>query len=295
MLSSLSFPPFRSSPLLSDTALLAQVQYNDRRVSSESYVAETLDQLKTRFRDFTIQFAKPRIREKLKAKLDEKLLNTLEQLYWSDPRTAELSTQGDNRKMTPAELDSQWTHKLETAKSLLTKSGVGRDSTSLVADGLRQMVDTIASTEPFSFHPETAERIIQFSHSILRDRVGVTADQVENCIKPYKYDIEIDDREWEMGRVRAEALLAREMELMEGKLGEIRKKVGGKRTLDGLVGYVSEVEVQKREILRRKLERARRGEEEIEESLPPMDTYRFNAAHLADGESNQHSVLFPLH
>ncbi|KAL7417202.1 P-loop containing nucleoside triphosphate hydrolase protein [Mrakia frigida] len=267
-----------------------KVQYNDRRVSPDSYVAETLDTLKARFRDFSTQFSKPRIRTILKSKLDDKLLNILEQLYWADPRTStDLTLSHASSNPGSDDLDPLWEHKLETAKSLLTKSGVGRDSTNLVADGLRQLIDTIAEGEPFSFHPDAAEQIIQFSHSILRERVPVTSDQVENCIKPFKYEVEVEDREWEVGRARAEELLERECGLMEGKLGEIRKRVGGRRTLDGLVRYVGEVETMKREILKRKLERARNGEEEVEEVVPPMDAYKYNAAHLAEA---RHAMIF---
>ncbi|CED84095.1 dynamin gtpase [Phaffia rhodozyma] len=266
-----------------------KVQYNDRRVSPESYVAETLDTLKSQFREFSTQFTKPLIRARLKSKLDEKLLNILDQLYWADPRTAELSALGDDRKLTEKELDVAWLHKLETAKSLLTKSGVGRDSTSLVADGLRQLMETITSTEPLLNHPVTSERVIQFSHAILRDRIPVTSDQVENCIKPYKYDIELDDREWEVGRVRAESLMEREIGLMEAKLAEIRDKVGGRRTLDGLVRHVGDIEREKKEIAKRKLERMRKGEEEVEETVTPSDPYKYNTAHLAEA---RHAMIF---
>ena len=251
-------------------------------MSPDSYVAETLDTLKGKFRDFSTQFSKPRIRTVLKSKLDEKLLNILEQLYWADPRTG---TDLTLSSPSMAELDAVWSHKLETAKSLLTKSGVGRDSTNLVADGLRQLIDTIAEGEPFSFHPAAAEQIIQFSHSILRDRVPVTSDQVENCIKPYKYEVEVDEREWEVGRARAEELLEKETKLMEEKLSEIRSRVGGRRTLDGLVRYVGEVETLKKDILKRKLERARNGEDEVDEVVPPHDPYKYNSAHLAEGQS----------
>lgn len=246
-------------------------------------MAETLDTLKTQFREFSTQFTKPLIRARLKSKLDEKLLNILDQLYWADARTRDLSSLADDRKLTEDTLDPTWVHKLETAKSLLTKSGVGRDSTSLVADGLRQLTESITTAEPFAHHPLTSDRIIQFSHAILRDRIPVTSDQVENCIKPYKYDIELDDREWEVGRVRAEGLMEREIGLMEAKLQEIRQKVGGRRTLDGLVGYVREVEQEKKAIVNRKAERARKGEDEVEESIPPPDPYKYNTAHLAEG------------
>jgi hypothetical protein len=260
-------------------------------VSPESYVAETLDTLKATFRDLSTHFAKPQIREKLKAKLDEKVLNVLDSLYWADPRTVELAALAEDRKLTEADVDPTWVHKLETAKSLLTKSGIGRESTTLVADGLRLLIDQLAQSEPFSFHPSASEQIVQFSHSILRDRVGVTSDQVENCIKPYKYDVDLDDREWEMGRVRAEALMDRERGLMEAKLAEIRNRVGGRRTLDGLVKYVGDVEKEKREIAKRKIERARRGEPEVEESVAPADPYRYNVAHLPEGATR---VLFPF-
>lgn len=211
------------------------------------------------------------------------MLYILEQLYYTDPSVSStLSTLGDS-KLSPDELDAVWQHKLETAKSLLTKSGVGRDSTTLIADGLRQLVDSLTSSEPFLFHPSASSKITSFAHSILRERIPVTSDQVENCIKPYKYDLELDPREWELARVRAEALLQEEAGHVEGKLGEIRRRVGGKRVLDGLVRYVGEVEGLKRDIARRKAERARKGEDPVEESVPPPDAYKYNVAHLADG------------
>lgn len=262
-----------------------KVQYNDRRVSPESYVAQSLDTLKNTFRTSAAQFSKPKIREKLKARLDDKVLNILESIYWADPRTAELSTLASQSDLTPEELDSVWQHKLETAQSLLTKSGVGRDSTTMVADGLRQLIDALATSDPFGYHASSAEKLVQFSHRILRDRIPITSDQVENCIKPYKYEVEVDDREWELGRARAEELLEREVGLMEGKLDEIRKKVGGRRTLDGLVRYVAEVEREKRDMAKRKQERMRRGEEDLNETVPPPDPYRYNVAHLAEGKS----------
>ena len=49
-----------------------KVQYNDRRVTAESYVAETMDTLKLRFKESTQQFRRSIIRAKLKAMLDDK-------------------------------------------------------------------------------------------------------------------------------------------------------------------------------------------------------------------------------
>ncbi|TFY78170.1 hypothetical protein EWM64_g5839 [Hericium alpestre] len=74
-----------------------KVQYNDRRISPESYVAETVDALKARFKEFTAQFRKPAVREKLKGMLDERVMDVLEQLYWSDKRLPEFTALGESR------------------------------------------------------------------------------------------------------------------------------------------------------------------------------------------------------
>jgi len=261
------------------------VQYNDRRITSESYVAETVDALKARFKDYTSQFTKPAVRSKLKAMLDEKLMDILEQLYWTDPRTAELSKLAEDRKMTSEELDPYWKYKLETASSLLTKSGVGRDSTSLVADGLRGLIDNIATGEPFTFHPSAAERIVEFSHAILRERMGLTADQVENCIKPYKYEVEVDDREWAIGRDKAEIKFGEEMVRCDYKLAEIRSRVGGGRRLNGLMRHVNDLEKWDEERRRRRVSApAVEGEEMREEGAPVLDAYKYSPAQIIDGE-----------
>ncbi|KAF9036154.1 P-loop containing nucleoside triphosphate hydrolase protein [Panaeolus papilionaceus] len=257
-----------------------KVQYNDRRITAESYVAETMDTLKARFKEFTQQFRRPVIRAKLKAMLDEKVMDVLEQLYWLDKRAPELGQIAQEPKLKPEEVDPYWKHKLEAASSLLTKSGIGRDSTLLVADGLRSLIDSIASGEPFTYHPRAAERLIQFSHMILRDRIGVTSDQVENCIKPYKYDVEVEPREWEAGRERAVELFENEVKLCEQKLSEIRKKVGGSRRLGNLIGYVKTLEEQQKEKVAKRLESA--DGEGAEPADLPLESYRYPPAQLVD-------------
>ncbi|PPQ90994.1 hypothetical protein CVT25_013919 [Psilocybe cyanescens] len=258
-----------------------KVQYNDRRISPESYVAETMDSLKLRFKDFTQQFRRPVIRAKLKGMLEDKVMDVLEQLYWLDKRAPELGVLGSDPKLKPEDVEPYWRHKLEAASSLLTKSGVGRDSTLLVADGLRSLIDSIAAGEPFNFHPRAAERLTEFSHMILRDRIGVTSDQVENCIKPFKYDVEVEPREWETGRERAVQLFENEVSMCEQKLQEIKKKVGGGRRLNGLIGYVKSMEEKQKE---RSLKFADRsdGEQQGEVEEQPVESYRYPPAQLSD-------------
>lgn len=252
-------------------------------------MAETVDALKARFKEYSAQFTKPAVRSKLKTMLDDKLMNILEQLYWNDPKLLELSKLAEDRKMTPEDLDSYWKYKLDTASSLLTKSGIGRDSTLLVSDGLRGLIDSITAGEPFSFHPETSEKIIGFSHEILRDRMSLTADQVENCIKPYKYEVEVDDREWNMGRERSEVAFREEIERCEVKLSEIRGKVGGGRRLGGLLRYVQEMESHAEERRQRRMSASLStdgGKEEAAEvdDGPTLDAYKYSPAQIVDGE-----------
>ncbi|KAL0954752.1 hypothetical protein HGRIS_003703 [Hohenbuehelia grisea] len=265
-----------------------KVQYNDRRVTAESYVAETMDALKLRFKESMTQFRRPAIRAKLKAMLDDKVMDVLEQLYWLDKRSPELGTLAQDARISPEDVEPYWRHKLDAASSLLTKSGVGRDSTLLVADGLRSLIDSMAAGEPFNFHPRAAERLVQFSHMILRDRVGVTSDQVENCIKPYKYEVEVDDREWENGRQASIDLFQREVVMCETKLKDIRKKVGGSRRLGNLVSYVQSLEEKE------KAKKAKRlsapdveAEAEPEEQTP--ESYRYPPAQILDA---RHAMLY---
>jgi dynamin-like GTPase MGM1, mitochondrial len=262
-----------------------KVQYNDRRITPESYVAETIDTLKARFRDFTIQFRKPAVRAKLKGMLDERVMDVLEQLYWSDKRVVgEFTALGEDKRLKPEDVEPYWKYKLEAASSLLTKSGIGRDATLLVADGLRTLIDSIAAGEPFNFHPRTSERLVEFAHMILRDRIPLTSDQVENCIKPYKYEVEVDEREWENGRKEAIMLFERELGMCEEKLKEIRKKVGGSRRLNNLMDYVRILEEKERERKNRRVALAATGEEIVDDT-PPEDSYKYPRAQLVDGNA----------
>ncbi|KAI0775055.1 P-loop containing nucleoside triphosphate hydrolase protein [Trametes elegans] len=263
-----------------------KVQYNDRRISAESYVAETMDLLKGRFKEYTAEFRKPQVRAKLKAMLEERVMDVLEQLYWTDKRAPELTALGADPRVKPEEVEPYWRYKLDAASSLLTKSGVGRDSTLLVADGLRALIDSIAQGEPFNFHPRAAERLIQFSHMLLRERIGVTSDQVENCIKPYKFEVEVEPREWEVGRAEAVQLFEREMKLCEDKLKDIKSRVGGGRRLRNLMGYVKELEDKERERKQRMLTAGEDGE-------PPADVngdeYRYPPGQVLDA---RHAMLY---
>ncbi|CAO1632252.1 unnamed protein product [Parajaminaea phylloscopi] len=230
---------------LEEASYQFKVQYNDRSITAESYVAETMDALKLRFKDFATHFGKPEVRALLKQALDDKVMDILAQLYWSDPRAPELSELSENRKVTAEELDRYWQHKVEASSSALTKSGIGRTSTQLVVDAIRAHIEHLAQSEPFNHHPEAAERIIGFSSALLRERFGLTADQVENCVKPFKYEVEVEPRDWESGRARSLSLVERELSMCDDALGRLRKTLGSRR-LKGAMDYVGELEERDR-------------------------------------------------
>lgn len=265
-----------------------KVKYNDRRITAEAYVAEVVDTLKNRFREYISQFARPQLRSRLKDSLNDKVMSIMEQLYWSDSRAKELCDLAANSKVKPEDVELYWRYKLEAAASLLTKSGIGRDATNVVANGLQSLVEAIAKGEPLSHHPGAAERLVGFGQNILRDRINITTDQVENCIKPYKYDIEVDDREWELGRLKSVETVEKELLSCEEHLKSIRQRVGGSRRLTNLMTYVHSVEEKERERRRQRvLSTDQSNGLEAEEAH-----YRYSAAQMFDGMWEMHVIAF---
>lgn len=280
---------------LEEASYQFKVQYNDRAISAESYVAETMDALKTRVADFARAFGKPEARRRLKAALDDRVLDTLAQLYWTDARTGELGKLANDRKIKPEDLEALWSHKLDASTSALTKSGVGRLSTQLVTDIVRQQIARIAQEEPFSHHASAAERINALSDGILHDRFSLTAEQVENCVKPYKYEVDVDEKEWAAGREKAVELVGRELEMCSKSLGDLRGAVGSKR-LASAGEYVKSLEEREKKRAQRRLAamRSAAGEpttadQEDDDDDPTRPT--FNQALLAKGALRHFSTL----
>ncbi|UZJ55934.1 hypothetical protein CBS101457_005254 [Exobasidium rhododendri] len=233
---------------LEEASYQFKVQYNDRNITAESYVAETMDALKLRFKEFAERFGKPEVRQLLKQSLDDKVMDILADVYWEDPRRDELIKLAEDRKTEAEDLDRHWQYKLDASSSALTKSGIGRTSTQLVVDALRYQVDQLAQSEPFNHHPDAKDRILSFCTDILRERFALTSDQVENCVKPFKYEVEVEKGEWEEGRVRSVGLLERELKMCSEAEEKIRKAIGG-RKLRSAIDYVNQVEERKRRIM----------------------------------------------
>ncbi|KAL2313404.1 Protein msp1, mitochondrial [Schizosaccharomyces pombe] len=209
-----------------------KVQYNDRVLTADSYIAEGLDIFKAAFKEFTQKFGKSEVRDLLKSSLNEKVMDLLAERYWTDDDISNWS------KHTNA-LDEHWKYKLDSCVSTLTRMGLGRVSTLLVTDSISKCIDEITKASPFADHPAAMQYIMNAAQDILRRRFHATSEQVENCVKPYKYDVEVNDDEWKSSRGQAEKLLQRELGLCQSALEKIKNAVGSRR-MNQVLQYLEE-------------------------------------------------------
>lgn len=222
-----------------------KVQYNDRPLSAESYLAESLDAFKHSFKEFTEQFGRPQVRELLKEELDQRVLDLLAQRYWNkpindlSPPPPELDPLSDLPKADPESL--YWHRKLDASTSTLTKLGIGRLATTVVANALQSHIDRLISSSTFASHPFARQAITEAASAILNDRFYSTSDQVENCIKPYKYEIEVEPAEWSKGRENISGVLKTELKACDAAVRHVEDAVGGKRKLKDVMGFIDRV------------------------------------------------------
>lgn len=222
-----------------------KVQYNDRPLSAESYLAESLDAFKHSFKAFAESFGRPQVRELLKEELNQQVLDVLAQRYWNKPienlssPLPELDPLSDLPKVDPESI--YWHRKLDASTSSLTKLGIGRLATTVVANALQSEIDRLLTSSSFSSHPFARSAITDASSGILNDRFYSTSDQVENCIKPYKFEIEVDGTEWTRSRQNASEILKRELKACETAVKGVEESVGGKRKMNDVMGFVDRV------------------------------------------------------
>lgn len=221
-----------------------KVQYNDRPLSAESYLAETLDSFKHSFKAFAEGFGRPQVREMLKNELDQRIMDILAQRYWNkpiedlSPMLFEPDPLSDLPKADPESL--YWRRKLDASTSSLTKLGIGRLATTVVANALQTHVDHLLSQSTFASHPYAQKQITDACESILNDRFFSTSDQVENCIKPYKFEIEVEEPEWTKGRENVSKVLKEELKACEGAMKRVEEIIG-KRKIRDVMTFVDKV------------------------------------------------------
>ena len=221
-----------------------KVQYNDRPLSAESYLAESLDSFKHSFKEFSERFGRSQVRDMLKETLDQRVMDLLAKRYWNKPVDDltlipyEADALADLPKADPSSL--YWQRKLDASTSELTKLGIGRLATTVVANELQTQIDRLIASSTFVAHPYAQKAIAEASSTILNDRFYSTSDQVENCIKPYKFEIEVEDNEWSKGRESVGKVLKNELKACGGALKQLEESIG-KRKLNDVTAFIDRV------------------------------------------------------
>jgi predicted transcriptional regulator len=206
---------------LDDARYAFKVYYNDRRISPESYVADCMDALKHRFKEFTTQFDKPKVKESIQKMLESRILEIMNRMYWEDSSISEMPrTCNDN---------PVWDAKIGQASAQLTRSGVGKASVQLVVDQISSKLQEITSVEPWGHHSSARQQVMKYATDLLRAKFHSTVDQVENTIKPYKFEVDCNDSEWTAGQNRAAIVLQNELDKSKEELIKIKSVVGRRK------------------------------------------------------------------
>ncbi|KAK4553913.1 mitochondrial dynamin GTPase Msp1 [Recurvomyces mirabilis] len=226
-----------------------KVQYNERSLSAESYLAESLDAFKHSFRAFSDIFGRKEVRDIVKQELDQQVLNLLAQRYWNRPvenlRPVDQLAEGPQEhieNLPKADPENPlWHLKLDASTSTLTKLGIGRLATSITAQALQESVQNLVQGSTFSSHPFAIQAITQASTNILRDLSYDTSDELEICVKPYKYRVEVSQDEWRRGRDNITEVLKSELKDCEVATKAVEDQLGGKRRAKDVLSFIDRV------------------------------------------------------
>jgi GTP-binding protein EngB required for normal cell division len=230
---------------LAEASYEFKVQYNDRPLSAETYLAESLDSFKHSFRGFSDTFGREQVRDLVKHELDQQVLNILAQKYWNRPfeelapALPEVDDLADLPKADPEH--PLWQLKLDSSTSALTKLGIGRLATNVIASSLQSHINYLIANSTFSEHPFARKAITDAATNILRDLSYEISDELEICIKPYKHRILLDDSEWQRGRENIESVLKEELKHCEAAVKNVESQVGGRKKLRDVMGFIDRV------------------------------------------------------
>jgi len=134
-----------------------------------------------------------------------------------------------------------WQIKLDSSSASLTKLGIGRLATSVVANALQAHIDQLTSNSRFATHPFAHKAITEASTTILRDLSYDISDELEICIKPYKYRIEVEDSEWAKGRENVSNVLKEELKVCESAAKNVETQIGGRKKAKDVMAFIDRV------------------------------------------------------
>lgn len=231
-----------------ETCYKFKVEFNDLPLTPQMYLANNIDLLKLSVKELSSNLSRKELKSLLKNELDQKVLNLMAERYWNQPasftspNTTEPNIQELSQLSSIAE-DSYWAKKLDLISSSLTKSGIGRLSTSLVTNVLIQEIENLVNNTQLRNHPKAREAVKDAAKSVLSTKYFSTVDQVENCIKPYKYEIELEDKEWAVSKENAENLLKQEIKQCDNLYTNLKNQIGG-RKLQQVIKYLNKLNQQ---------------------------------------------------
>ncbi|KAH3902287.1 related to Dynamin-like GTPase MGM1, mitochondrial [Saccharomycodes ludwigii] len=220
---------------LDDTSYRFKVEFNDRQLTPKSYLLSQIDIIKSASKELQEQFSRSELKSILKADLDQKVLEILANRYWKETGLS----YGSGATVASEVDDVYWHKKLELASSSLTKIGVGRLSTTLVTNAILKELDNVLD---FTTGNETDGLIRQLVNNtainVLNSKYYSTADQVENCIKPFKYEIELEDRDWNESRDHSIALIKEEYRQCAERFSMLKSSIGSSK-LQQVTSYLN--------------------------------------------------------
>jgi hypothetical protein len=110
-----------------------------------------------------------------------------------------------------------------------------------VASALQSHIDRLTANSTFSAHPFARQAISEASTSILRDLSYDISDELEICIKPYKYRTELNDAEWAQGRENITKVLKEELTHCDAAVKQVETEVGGRKKLRDVMSFIDRV------------------------------------------------------
>lgn len=233
---------------LEEASYQFKVEFNDRPLTPQMYLANNIDILKLSTKELSHNFSRQELKALLKNELDQKVLDLLAERYWNKPLSHTDNIGPDLRELSQIaniNEDVYWHKKLDLTTSSLTKLGVGRLSTSLVTDAIITEITNLVDNTQLRNHPKARDAVTAAAQAVLGAKYYSTADQVENCIKPFKYEIELEDREWTSSKDNAVNLLKEEIRQCDEVFQVLKKQIGG-RKLQQVMTYLEKLEQQKK-------------------------------------------------
>lgn len=191
-----------------------KVEFNDRLLTPEAYVSSIMTQLKTGFERVKAAFTRPAVAHQVDHLLQDHLVRVIE-----DHLTG----------LEPTDDPLVLEERLRLAIAALTRSGVGKLTVGGLAERLLGDLESHLGDGALSHHPQVKARLIEEFSSQLRMRTRVSADMIENALKPYKHEIEFTTAEWIEARQRLLALLSDQVKSMSGRIDAIQQEVGQRR------------------------------------------------------------------